>query len=458
MRKLILTLLIASSPALAGTDLRSAWLAARNNDPAWQGDLAGARAGALKEKQAKALWLPVIGLQAGTGFADMKNQIDGAQFSAPGLGSMNNASFITDANNGYETHWGIVASQPVYNAERSANASQLTQQARLALLQLQVSEHELFIRVAQRYFDVLIAEDALQSLQAQKRTTRQLLDIATAKFNIGKNVSTDMYEAEASLDAVVAQEYALQGDLELKSALFTGLTGLSAANLARLGQRPRLESLSTAPLQELISQAMMQSPQIQISTAGKQIIHLEMDKYKAMNATTVDLVAQYGQQKINGSGNSSSTAAHSGWIGLQIGIPLFTGGMRSAKYEEAIANNEKADHDVARIKRQVSEQIRAAYVSLNSGLQQIRALERGLISAQSKLDSTQTGQEAGARTTTDVLNAQQACASAQTYLSRMRYQVLLAVLSLAAASGDLSEIQLDKVNRFLSEKPSEHER
>lgn len=451
MRYLVLGWLLVSGAAWSGTDLFAAWQAARSHDPVFQGELAGAEAGRQKQKQADALWRPYVGLQAGAGYASLKNETEGAQFSAPGMGNMSNASFTTDVRNGRDARWGIVASQPLYSAERSAGGAQLSQQARLAQLRLLESRQQLFLRVAQRYFDVLMAEETLAALRAQKAAVEESLAIARENFAVGKSASTDMHEAQASFDTVRAQEFALQSDLDLKRALFFDLTGLDASGLARLGNRPRLEVFSPTDLAGLIEQGMRQSPQVQIGEAGREIARLEIDKHRAASAATVDLVAQYGQQHLDGSSGSSSVSGHSGWVGIQLNVPLFTGGMRSARYEEAIALAEKARRDVDTMRQQVSQQIRSAYLSLRSGLEQSKALEQGLVSAQEKLDATRTGYEVGARTNADVLNAQQACFNVKSSLIRSRYQVLLSALALAAASGELDEQRLNQVNAALAQ-------
>lgn len=453
MRNALFVLLLASSSAWSGTDLITAWQAARNHDPVYQGDRASAQAGSLKQKQAQALWLPNVGLQAGAGYANVKNEITGATFSAPALGSMSDANFTTDVRNGRDTRWGVSATQPIFNAERTANAAQLTQQSQLAELQFKENDQQLFLRVAQRHFEVLVAEEALATLQALKTAVQESLDIAKANFKIGKSASTDMHEAQASFDAVVAQEFALQSDLELKRASFSDLTGLSANSLARLGPNPNLESLRPGALQALVDQGLAGSLQVRMSDVGTTISSLEIDKHRATNAATVDLVAQYGQQNTDGNGGSSSIFGRTGSIGVQLNIPIFTGGMRSAKYDEAIALAEKARQDTEVSRQLVSQRIRAAYLSLKSGLEQNRALEQGLISAQSKLDATQIGREVGARTTSDVLNAQQAYFSVTNNLTRTRYQILFSSLDLDAASGALDEQRLNRVNAFLVRQP-----
>lgn len=449
MRSVLFALLLASGSALAGTDLMTAWQAARSHDPVYQGDRASAQAGTQKQKQARALWMPNVGLQASAGYTSMKNETTGAIFSAPAFGRMKDADFTTDIRNGRDTRWGVVASQPIFNAERTANAAQLTQQSHLAELQFRENDQQLFLRVAQRHFDVLVAEEALATLQEQKKAVQESLDMAKEHFKIGKSASTDMHEAQASFDAVVAQEFALQSDLDFKRELFSDLTGLAASGLARLGASPDLESLRPGGLQALIEQGLAESPLVQMSDVGKEISTLEIDKHRASTAATVDLVAQYGQQDMNGGGSSSSMSSRSSSIGLQLTIPIFTGGMRSAKYEEAVALAEKARSDSEVSRQAVTQRIRAAYLSLNSGLAQGKALEQGLLSAQSKLDATRIGREVGARTTADVLNAQQAYFSAKNMLVRTHYQILFSALELAAASGGLDEQRLSRVNAFL---------
>ena len=133
----------------------------------------------------------------------------------------------------------------------------------------------------------------------------------------------------------------------------------------------------------------------------------------------------------------------------QLNIPLFTGGMRSSKYDEAVALAEKARSDVNVARQGVSQRIRAAYLALRSGLAQGKALEQGLVSAESKLEATRIGREVGARTTADVLNAQQAYFGVRNALMRTHYQILFSALELDAARGVLDEPRLAHVNAFL---------
>ena len=456
MRKFIFLWLLVSSSAWASTDLVGAWQAARAKDPVFLGNQAAAVAGAQKARQATALWMPNVGLQATAAYAGMRNETRDATFSAPAFGSMSGANFTTDVSSGAMTQVGIVASQPIYSGERLANSRQLQQQAALADLQFRADDQQLFVRVAQRYFDVLMAEEALAALQAQKAAVGESLDIAKEQFRVGKTASTDMHEAQASFDAISAQEYALASELELKRTLFTDLTGLPVTAPADLrpfnAGAPALASLVPDELGALIERGQGDAPMIKMSEAAREIAALEVEKHKPLSGISVDLVAQYGRQNFHGGGGSSSTVdGRSGSIGVQLTVPIFTGGMRSAKHDEAVALAEKARMDLDAARQGTAQHIRAAYLAYRSGVEQVRAYEQGLLSAQAKLDATRTGQEVGARTTADVLNAQQAYFGMKNNLTRARYQVLFSVLDLASASGTADEALLRRVNGFLSE-------
>ncbi len=148
-----------------------------------------------------------------------------------------------------------------------------------------------------------------------------------------------------------------------------------------------------------------------------------------------------------GSTRITSTAAT---VGLQISIPLLTGGMRSARHDEALALAEKARFDGEALRREVMRQTQAAWLAVSTGIAQVRAQEQALKSARERLDATETGQEAGARTTLDLVNAQADLYRAKLRLAQAKHQLLLGRLRLSASAGELSERDLQAVNSVLA--------
>ena len=147
--------------------------------------------------------------------------------------------------------------------------------------------------------------------------------------------------------------------------------------------------------------------------------------------------------------NDANLTNHQASLGLQLTIPLFTGGMRDAKYQEALALEDKALNQTEVVRQQAVRDARSAWLGVSVGQGQIKALEQAERSAEIKLDSTRLGHEVGDRTTLDVLNSEQELFNTRLALYRARYQVLLALLNLSAAAGDLNEKRLDEVNQAL---------
>jgi outer membrane protein len=130
-------------------------------------------------------------------------------------------------------------------------------------------------------------------------------------------------------------------------------------------------------------------------------------------------------------------------------VPLFTGGMRSARQEEAVRLEEKARAEVERARQQVRQQTRSAWLALETGQARLDALSDALTATSARLDATLLGQQVGDRTTLDLLNAQNDASSAELALVQARTELLLNRLRLAALAGELDEAQLQKVNATL---------
>ena len=130
-------------------------------------------------------------------------------------------------------------------------------------------------------------------------------------------------------------------------------------------------------------------------------------------------------------------------------IPLYQGGATSSRIRQAALNKQKAQDDVEIARRQTALETQRAYLNLNTSIAQVKAYEQALISSQSQVDSTKLGYEVGVRTSVDVLNAQQQFFSAKRDLLQSRYNYLVNIIRLKAASGVVAEADLTDINQQL---------
>ncbi len=445
LRTTLLALALAA-PAARATDLLQAWQAAQQNDR----ELAVARAAQAtaqpQRDQAAALWRPGVGLTAAAGLATGENEMRGAQFSAPGFGQTSGVNFSTSVTGGTATRWALQARQPLLNAERRAQQQQLGLQADSTDLQWQAAQQALILRTAQRYFDLAVAQESLQVLQRQYEAVQKAAAEAQDRFELGAAPITATHEARARLGALRAQVLAAQVELDLRRRELADSTGLPADGLqaqlpAALVPEPARTQAALAHWQ---AQAQDGNPQIRLQQLAADIAQAEADKHRRSAAPTVDLVAQAGDERLHGSGDHGSARNRSvnAMVGVQLTVPLYTGGWRSAKEAESLRRWDQARAQVEATRSQVDRQVHAAWLGLQVGAERVQALGQALQASEARLDATRTGLEVGHRTVLDLLNAENDTAATRLALAQARASLVLEQLRLASLAGQLDEAAL----------------
>ncbi len=441
----------AAQPVLA-TDLLDAWRAAQQADLEYSAARSAREAGAARREQGAALWRPSLQFSGTVGYGNSETAMRGAQFSAPGFGTTSGVDFDTSVNGGTATRWTLQARQPLVNRERDANRRQLELSADIAEIEWQGAQQALMLRTAERYFDVVLAAETLRVLQRQQDALARENAEAQDRFRLGDVPVTDTHEAQARLEAIRAQVLAARTQLELARAAFADATGLANAELQTLGANQDAGVAQLPALAQWLADARTRNPQLRAQHAAAEVAQREAAKFDTLAAPTLDIVAEVGQDRINGSGDfgDASNRQNNALIGLQLNVPLYTGGFRSAKQTETQRLAEKAETDAERAAQQVALQTRAAWLGLTAGAGRVKALADALAASRSRLDATRVGREAGERTTLDLLNAENDAAGAELALLEARVKLLLDRLRLEALAGQLDEAQLAAVNSTLA--------
>ncbi len=438
------------------TDLVGAWQSARQHDPVFEAARAQLEAGQTRQRQGRALLLPQVTAAASGAYVTTDQNTTGAQFSAPGFGTSADASFRTRVDGGQSAGWSVTAQQPIYNAERFANSRQLDSQSQAAEIQFRTAEQDLILRSAQAYFAVLLADETLATTKAQQIAAKRAFDIANERYDAGAAPVTDREEAKARLDDITAQELFASDELQLKRAAFFDLTGIAAAGLRPLAGGVSLDRFGVGPLAAWSERAAEHNLLIAMQDRGLDIARDEVEKFRALFAPSLDLVARVADDRIHGGSGAGTSAisTNSRTVGVQLVIPLYSGGMRNAKHDEAVALARKAEFDGQALRQEVLRQTQAGWLGVTSGISRVNARAQALRSAQARLNATETGNEVGARTTLDLMNAQTDYFQAQRNLAQAKYQLLLDRLRLSAVAGELTDKELREVNAALAETPT----
>lgn len=426
----------AASTALA-TDLMEAYHSAQSQDAAFASARASQQVGQEKKSQGRSLLMPNINLTANSTYNDIGVQFAGGSRSL----QYNNSGF------------GVSLVQPLFRQQNWLAYSESEIQVAIAEAQYKLAEHDLILRVAQSYFDVLIAQDSVQLTEAQKKAISEQLEQAKRNFEVGTSTITDTYEAQARYDLITSQEITAQSNLEVKRRSLQQITNTAPGELHQLGMELKLETPQPIDVEQWVADAQQRNVQIAIAEAAAQLAEKEVSRNFGGHLPTLDLVANYSKNSANG-GTFTGTGygpadTTSKVVGIQLNMPLFQGGATQSKYREAEAGRDKAKQDLENARRTVAVQTRQAYLGVVSGIAQVKALQQALKSSESLLEASKLGQGVGVRTNLDVLNAQQQLFSTRRDLYQAEYNYLLSRLRLKAAVGTLAEEDVSGINQAL---------
>lgn len=438
--------------AAGATDLMQVWQAAARNDRDLVVAGAARAAAEPRREQAASLWRPNVGVSVVAGVGTSESSVRGAQFSAPGFGTSSGVAFDTSVTGATSTRWAVSAAQPLYNPERRVQQQQLRLGADIAELEFALARQGLMLKTAERYFELALAEEHLRVQQMRLEAIQRAFTEAEDRYQLGSIPVTGTHEARASLAGARARVLAAQTELQVRRSQLADSTGLAETMLK--AQLPVRDALPGTPraLELWRADADTGNPELRMLRIAADIARAEATKFGVAAAPTLDLIAQASRDRISGSGDfgSASSSATNHILGLKATIPLYTGGYRDAKAEEAARLADKAAAEYERRRQQVAQQVQAVWLGLSAGAGQVQALADGVVAGTARRDATQTGVQVGHRTTQDLLDAESDLASMQLQLSRARVGLLLDELRLELLTGRLDEDRL----RIISEKGS----
>ncbi len=434
---------VCLSGAASAVDLMGAYQKALAYDPSLQAANEAVAAGREKKVQGDSRLLPQVALQAAYSHVDDRSSSD----LPPAV-----ASILKPESSGYVRQAAVKLTQPLYDASAVADRKQLHQQTALAEIKYRNAQQDLMQRVAESYFDVLLAQENLRVVQAEKAAVGRQRDRAQARFDVGRARITDVQETQARYDSVLTKEVSALSTLEVRQAQFQELTGAPATDLSAIRDGfapvpPQPDNLQVWQLRGKDRNARVLSRQSELAIAAA-----DVGRYKLSGRPTLDLVASYTYKGQNGSLSPlvAPDNNRSGVIGVQLTVPLYAGGGLDSRERESMAKRREAEHEVNAALRDTRLQVQDAFLAVKTGVMRIAALEQAVTSAQTALDATTLGRDVGSRTELDVLDAQQRLFGAQLDLAQARNDYLLGRIRLAAASGELQEDDLRAINAYLS--------
>jgi outer membrane protein len=446
----VLALAGACAPAWsAGTDLLTLTREALLNDPTYAAARFAQLANTEAIPQARAFLLPSLTASVG----EQANRVD---FRTDTNGLNLGAIGVTQSEVNYQktfNAWGpaINLTVPVYNAQYWDGLTQAKLTVKQGEAQLAQARLDLFVRVAQAYFDVLASQDALTALRENKKAISEQLAQAKREFEVGTKTIVDTHEAKARYDQIDAQEQVARADLAIKQNALRAIIGHDPGELQPLRDPVQLTPPQPNDVETWARDAETANYTVLAARAASEIAHNGVKTARDAYLPQVNITGSTQYQRSDNGGiylpyNNNVTSST---LGIQLTVPVFTGGATQSKVRQAHALEDKAEQDLELARRTAGQSARVAYSGVDYGLAQVQALESAEISARTQVESTHLGYKVGVRINLDVLNANTQLFNTQRDLKKARYDFLVNGLKLKSAAGVLQDEDIQTVNTLL---------
>jgi len=438
-KKLVLSgLLLSCSTAVLSMDLLQAYEAAKLQDATILAARATAQAGRENLPQALAQLLPNISASVGYN----KNNLISTTPNFFGV----EQTTKTDYPSQNQT---LTLRQPLYRPFLKSQYQQAGARVEDANALLNQEEQTLVVRVVGAYFEAMLTYEQLSLVLAQRKSYITQLDVARKSFAAGSGTRTDIDAAQAQLDLNAAEEIEARQNMvftlrQLEILVNQPIDQLSTLNVSKL----QLQGPQPNNLQDWITRAEQNSPQIKSLKALVEVARREVDKNKSGHYPTLDAIAQLSRSQSENITNTQNRYNNTS-VGLQLNVPLFAGGGVTSSIRQALAALERAEQLLEAGRRDLGLRVHKEFRSLTENIPKISALEQALISADQLVLSSSKSFQAGSRTVVDVLNAEQKRTLVQRDLAQARYIYLISNIRLLALVGSADVEAVRSINQVL---------
>lgn len=324
----------------------------------------------------------------------------------------------------------------------------------------QTAQQTLMLDTATAYFTVLRAIDALYYTEAQKQSIYRQLDQATQQFNVGLVAITDVQNARAEYDNVLANEVTARNNLDNAVESLRQVTGHYYPTLASLNIE-HFNTEKSGPISALLKEAENHNLSLLSARLSQDLAREQIRSAEAGHMPVLGLTANTGlsNNKYNGqraelSSDTRDNIAGTNRVGLSFTLPLYSGGAVSSQVKQAQYAFVSASELLEKAHRTTVQTVRSSFNNLNASVSSLTAYKQAVVSAQSSLDAMQAGYQVGTRTIVDVLDATTTLFNAKQNLSGARYDYLINQLNIKSALGSLNEQDLAALSRRLGKEVS----
>ncbi|MQQ07906.1 TolC family outer membrane protein [Epibacterium sp. SM1979] len=319
----------------------------------------------------------------------------------------------------------------LWDGGQRAFTKRAAQEAVLATRQslLDVEQQVLFSAVT-AYVSVLFQEENVRLRSNNLRLLREELRAAQDRFEVGEVTRTDVALAESRVAGAQAELTQARGDLASAQAVYKQVVGREPG--ATQGQPPLPSATrSEADAQNL---ARRNHPSLLSQQHAVKSAELRVESTRSALGPSITLRGDLGHTQTFNQRTDTDTRG----VSLELGQTIYAGGGRQSALRADRARLDAEKGVLITVQRQIEQGVSSAFASLNATRASLTSSEQQVRSARVAFDGVREEATLGARTTLDVLEAEQELLDAQVDRVQARANLSLAAYDLLQTQGLLT--------------------
>jgi len=351
---------------------------------------------------------------------------------------------------------GVSMTQPIFDKAKWAQYRSIASRIVQNDAQLQAARMDLLLQLCKDYFNALQAKESYELSQTSATSTQRQVKVIEKSFERGLVDAEQVFYLRALHSLELTKVQSAESTAAAALAQLRTSSSQPGLRLTAMTQDIPMQSPLPATVEAWQAIALKMNPESHLAKTQVDITRHEMDQQQSASLPTIALVAGINTTNSGGSASVFSPAGSSNTasIGLELQMPLYTGGNLSNSQAASRYKNQQAIQEARAQENQLKAQVAGSFNRTQSILEQSNTLKITLQAMASRVQQLEKGFERGTYQASEVLQARQDLLEAQKQYAQARYQYSLSSIELKRLAGVLTLEDLNIIASWIQPETS----
>jgi outer membrane protein TolC len=334
----------------------------------------------------------------------------------------------------------VSLTQSIFNFRQLEQERAATENLKAAHHSLKDARELVVLAVGNAYLMAIATDARIETTQAQVTNAQALYDKAVDQQRAGLSPAIDTLRSQVELQTRQQQLIVARNDYAKQKLSLARIIGLAPGQQFDLTEKAPFQAMTPLPIETYLERAYAARSDYQAAQAQVRAAELTHRAAAAGRYPTADLSANFGDIGVTPSQSNGTWQVNGG-----ISIPIFAGGKVHSDLLEADSQLKQARSQLGDLRGRIDYEVRAALLDLSAAAEQVDVARSSVDLAEQAFAQSRDRFSAGVTDNLEVVQAQEAVASAHESYIEALYAHNLAKVELARAIGDAEQ----GVKRFL---------